>query len=135
VHLPAAREWSGSRRNKKSGADRCQHLIFYLRVSKLRFDLFDALAADTLIVEIDDIISVAAEFAGGVIFLEDDTAAVVGENFNGVFDLDVHGIAQGFGKHDAAKLVDSAYYSGGSHSKSLLFTIFSIVDWFFPLSL
>ena len=78
-------------------------------------DLIETSGADALAVEEDDIIGVVAEDAGRMIFLKDD-AIIIGEDLDGILDLDVHGFADLNGEHDSAQLVDFSDHSGGFHN-------------------
>ena len=51
-------------------------------------ELFDAVGADAFAVEDGDVLGAVAKDAGGVVFLEDD-AIVVGEDLDGVLDVNI----------------------------------------------
>lgn len=66
--------------------------------------LVNASAAYTLAADEYHVVCISAENAGGLVFGQNDLI-LVGENFNGVFFLDVHGFSDFHGKHDPAQLV------------------------------
>ena len=82
---------------------------------QLFLDLIQAICADALAVEEDDVIGVVTENAGGVIFLKND-AIVIGEDLDGILHLNVHGFADLDGEHDSAELVNFSDHSGGFHN-------------------
>ena len=86
----------------------------YFAQSELLLHLFNARGANTLAVEINDIVNVVAENAGRLILLQDD-AVVVGKDFNGVLLLDVQNFADLDGEDDSSQLVDLANHSGRFH--------------------
>ena len=88
--------------------------------SKLRLDLGQTVGADTLAAEEGDVVRVVAEYAGGVIFLQNDTV-VIGEDLNSVLDLNVHRFANLNGENDSAQLVYFSYHSGGFHNMQVPF--------------
>ena len=79
--------------------------------SKLIFELFDALCANSLAVEVNYIVRVAAEYASGLIFLK-DYFVVVGEYLDRVSFVDVKYCSKLLGKHYSSKLVYFSYYTG-----------------------
>ena len=82
---------------------------FYIS-SELCFDLFKAICADALVVKVNNIVGVAAENAGGLIFLENDLI-VIGKDLNGIFDVDIHNFSDLDGKNDSSELVYFSYDS------------------------
>jgi hypothetical protein len=88
-----------------------------LCILKLVFDLYKAILTDSLAVEENDIVRISAENASGRILLKYDSL-VVDKNFDGVFYVDIKRTADLDGKHDSAKLVNTAYYSGRLHLKN-----------------
>ena len=87
--------------------------------SELILDLVETIGADAFTVEENDVVCVVAEDAGGMILLEDD-AAVVGEDLDGVLDLDVHRLADLNGEHDSAELVNFSDHSCRFHNVCFL---------------
>ena len=79
----------------------------------------EAVLADELGAVEDDVLSVAAEEAGGNVLFQDD-AVVFHEDLDGVLVLDVHLVAEFDGEHDAAQFVDAAYNTCGFHNFVLL---------------
>jgi hypothetical protein len=86
------------------------------KLLKLVFDLFKAVLADSLAVEENDIVRVAAEDAGGGVLLKNDSF-VINKDLNGILDADVKRTADLNGKNYSSELVDAAYYSGRFHLK------------------
>ena len=74
-------------------------------------NLLEASRADMLTTELDDILTLATEYAGVGILLKYDVA-VVGENLQRVLLLNVHSLAKLHGDDNSAKLVDFSYDSG-----------------------
>ena len=89
-------------KNKK---DQLSSVFFNL---KLLLYLFETVGADALVVEIHNVVGVAAKYARGLIFLKNDLV-IVGEDLHSVtFFVDVHIDAKFFWKNYSAKLVDRA---------------------------
>ena len=88
---------------------------FFLFTSELVLDLIEAIGADAFAVEEDDIVSVVAENAGGVIFLQND-AVVVGEDLDRVLYFNIHCFADLDGEDDSAQLVDLSDHSRRFHN-------------------
>ena len=83
------------------------------------FDLLEAILTNALAVKENYIVCICAEYAGGLIFLQNDSV-FVGENFKRVLFSDVHCLADADGEHYAAELVYFSYYSGWFHRFILL---------------
>lgn len=79
--------------------------------------LFNAGCTDALAVEINDIVNLVAENAGGLILLQNDLV-FVNENFNRVLLLNVQGLSDFDGKNDSAQLVYLANDSRRFHKFS-----------------
>ena len=79
--------------------------------SKLCFYFFKAVGADTLVVEINNVVRVAAENAGGLIFFK-DYLIIIGEDLDGILDIDIHYLSDLYGKNYSSKLVYFSYDSG-----------------------
>jgi hypothetical protein len=78
--------------------------------SELCLDLFKAICADALVVKINNIVGVAAENAGGLIFFKNDLI-IIGKDLNGIFDVDIHNFSDLDGKNDSSELVYFSYDS------------------------
>jgi len=68
----------------------------------------DTVLADKLALEESNVVSVAAEDAGGLIFLK-NYLIFINENLDSVSLLDVHCVSDLDGKNDSAQLVDLSY--------------------------
>jgi hypothetical protein len=77
-------------------------------------DLIQTVCADAFAVKENDVVSIVAENACGMILLKDDTV-VVGENFDGVLNLDIHCFSDFNRENDSAQLVYFSDHSGGFH--------------------
>ena len=73
--------------------------------------LLEAILADTLAVEENYIVCISAEYAGGLVFLKNDSV-FIGENFKRVLLSDIQCLADAYGEHYAAKLIYFSYDSG-----------------------
>ena len=73
-------------------------------MSKSFLDLLEAILADSLSVEENDVIRIGAENAGGLIFLK-NYFVFVGEDLERVFFIDVHYLSDAYGENDSSKLV------------------------------
>jgi spore coat polysaccharide biosynthesis predicted glycosyltransferase SpsG len=89
---------------------------FAFGLLKFILDLFETVLADSLAVEEDDIVRIAAEDAGGGVLLKNDSF-VINKDLNGILDADVKRTADLNGKNYSSELVDTAYYSGRFHFK------------------
>lgn len=72
---------------------------------------FDALRADVLAVEHDDVLGVVAEDTGGLILPQND-GRTIHVDLKGVFLRDVQGAAQLDRQHDTAQLIDLPHNTG-----------------------
>jgi hypothetical protein len=79
--------------------------------SELVLKLLKTRRADTLIAEINNVVSIVAEDARGLIFLENDFV-LVGKYLKGVLFVYIHCLADAYGKHDSAKLIYFSYNTG-----------------------
>jgi hypothetical protein len=75
---------------------------------KLCFDLFQTILADALVVKVYDAIGIAAEYAAGLIFLQDN-AVFVGKDLQGILFVNVHGLTDADGQYDSPQLIYLAY--------------------------
>ena len=55
---------------------------FLIKRSELCLELLKAVGANSLVVEVNNVVGVSAEYAGGLVFLKDDLI-VVGKDLNG----------------------------------------------------
>ena len=85
-----------------------------LSLLKLRFKLFNALCANALTVEINDIFYVVAKYARGLIFLQ-NYLIIVGEYLDSILLLDVENFSNLNRKNNSSQLVNFAYYACGFH--------------------
>ena len=74
-------------------------------------ELIEAICADTLAVEEDDVVRVIAENACRVIFLQND-AVIVGKDLNSILDLDIHGFSDLDRENDSAQFIHFSDHSG-----------------------
>jgi hypothetical protein len=72
---------------------------------------FDALWADVLAVEHDDVLGIVAEDTGGLILPQND-GRTIHVDLKGIFLRDVQGAAQLDGKHDTAQLINFPHNTG-----------------------
>ena len=84
---------------------------FLIKKSELCLELLEAISANSLVVEVNNVVGVSAEYAGGLVFLKDDLI-VVGEDLNGVLYVDIHYFSYLDGENDSSKLVYFSYNSG-----------------------
>ena len=102
----------GGKRSKKTLKRVFRLSVFPLRrESLLVHQLTDAVGADILALEVDDILGVITENTGGLILFQHDGRAVH-IDLQGVLLRDVQGAAQLDGQHDAAQLVHLPYDAG-----------------------
>ena len=83
-------------------------------------ELLDAVEADVFALEVDHVLGVIAEDAGGLILFQNNGGAVH-IDFQRIFFGDIQGAAQLNGKNDPAKLVDFAHDSSRFHVTHSLF--------------
>ena len=83
--------------------------------SKMLLELIQASGANALAVEENDVICVVAEDAGRVVFLKND-AVIIGEDLDGVLNLDVHCFSDLDRKNDSSQLVYFSDHSCGFHN-------------------
>ena len=91
-------------------------LLLPFHILKLVLDLFETVLTDSLSVEENDVVSVAAEDAGGNVLLKNDSF-VINKDLDGILDADVKRTADLDGKNYSSELVNAAYYSGRFHLK------------------
>ena len=89
-------------------------LFFALRLEML-LELIEAIGADALAVEKYNVVGIVAEDTCRMIFLQDD-AVIVGEDLDGVLNLDVHGLSDLDRENDSAQLIYFSNHSGGFHN-------------------
>ena len=82
----------------------CFFLKLPIKASEHFFDFLEAVLADALATEEYDIVGVGAEYAGGLIFLE-DYSVFVGEDLERVLFIDVHCLSDADGENYSSKLV------------------------------
>ena len=88
--------------------------------SELCLDLCQTVGTDTLAAEEGDVVRVVAEYAGGMIFLQDD-AVIIGEDLDGILYLNVHCFTDFNGENDSTQLVYFSYHSCGFHNMQVPF--------------
>lgn len=79
-------------------------------ISERRLYLCKAVLANSLAVEIYDIVGIVAEDAGGLILLK-DYSVVVGKYLKRVLLVDVHYLSDADREHYSSKLVYLSYYA------------------------
>ena len=84
------------------------------RPSELCLDLLEAVGTDTLVIEINNVVSVSAKNAGGLILFK-DYLIIVGKYLNGVLDINVHYFSDLNGENYSSELVDLSYDSCRFH--------------------
>ena len=85
-------------------------LSLLLRMLKLFFDLLEAVFADTLAVEINNIVGIVAKNARGVVFHE-NYFSVVCVNFDGIFFFDVHCLSDLYRENDSSEMIHHSDHS------------------------
>ena len=83
---------------------------FLIKRSELCLELLEAIGANSLVVEVNNVVGVSAEYAGGLVFLEDDLV-IVGEDLYGILDVDVHDLSDLDGENYSSELVYFSYDS------------------------
>ena len=92
-------------------------------ISTYALKLVEAMDADLLTLELDDLVIGSAEAAAGIVFSEDDLVAIY-VYFNGIGACDIHLLAHFLRYYYSAELVDVSDYSGRFHfDDSFLFDI------------
>ena len=82
--------------------------------SELSLKFFNTSCANAFAVEINDIVSVVAENASGLILLQNDLIAVC-KDLDSISLLDVQDFSDLDRKHDSSQLVNLTYYTGRFH--------------------
>ena len=105
-------------------ADVCKRYLELVKLkqscsSELRLQLFNTCRANTLAVEIYNIICVVAENACRLILLQNNSVAVC-EDLNSVLLLNIQHLSDFNGKNDSSEFIYLANYSGGLHKDSPL---------------
>ena len=95
--------------------------VFQIQSNDLQLwlQLLEAGTANLFVAVIDNVVSLSAEDASGLIFSENDSI-FSSEDLKGIFNIYVKGSADLNGQNNSSKLVNFADYSGGFHIKLLL---------------
>ena len=76
--------------------------------------LSDAVFADQLAVELDNLVGASAENTRGCVFLENNFV-FINKYFDRILGLDVHFVAKFDWENNSSELVDSTNYASGFH--------------------